>query len=84
MKPSELGDEARKRKFPTESEIEMDARMIEAQEDANYLASLNVWKTTDEFGEARYFICDFQGDMVGEAYSTPEAAFAEIDRMRNA
>jgi hypothetical protein len=48
-----------------------------------YLAGLSVYKTVDEFGNARYFVQDMHGDFVSEAYDTPELAFAEIDMRRN-
>lgn len=57
---------------------------VDGQEQAHYLDSLTVSKTQDEFGQARYFVTDFEGDWIGEPYDTPELAFAEIDRMRRA
>lgn len=49
---------------------------------AKWLESLTVQKTVDEFGNPRYFITDWNGDWIGDAFETAEFAFDEIDKMR--
>lgn len=59
------------------------SRHHDAQERAAYLAALQVDRpSTDEYGETRYHIVDWNGDWVGDSYPTPELAADAITQMR--
>lgn len=50
--------------------------------DAREIRDYTVDRTVDEFDEARYFVCDENGDWIGMPYDSAEAAFEEIERLR--
>jgi hypothetical protein len=54
---------------------------VERQE---YLESLTVVHTLDEHGNPRFFVEDFEGDWVGEAFDTYELAQEKIKELRGA
>ena len=55
---------------------------IDAQEKGAWLGSLTVAETEDEFGVPRFFVEDYDGDWIGEAFDTKELAQDAIRALR--
>lgn len=56
---------------------------ISSIEKMEWLGSLTVTETTDEFGNKRFFVTDYEDEWVGNPFDTREAALKEIERLRN-
>jgi hypothetical protein len=55
---------------------------MDQQEEAAWLTSLRVEPLLDENREVRWFVIDFEGEHVGDAFDTADLARRFIDKLR--